>query len=169
MPYSNTMRNPKNQRFKSASWRKDAVKHIKSKAPRYGSFYSNVMHNYRHAAPYKVGWVAPDAPVGKARAAQNRWRKKFWKLYGAPWKPGQMPAGLNKRTVVLTKPTTAHVVHPVHPVRHYLHTRETVPGSHSALRKRAHIKYMMDNLYHKTMPGGRPDWTWNPVLMKKRR
>lgn len=69
-------------RYKSKSWRRDAWAFLKSKKPHYGSWYRNYMYNYQHAPPHKVGWTAKTAPVGPARAAQNRWRKAYFKKHG---------------------------------------------------------------------------------------
>lgn len=70
-------------RYKKTVWRRDALSFLKSKKPHYGGWARNYLHNVRHALPYKVGWTARDAPVGKARAAQNRWRRAYFKKHGS--------------------------------------------------------------------------------------
>ena len=69
-------------RYKKTSWRRDAVRFLKSKQPHYGSWGRNYLYNVQHALPHKVGWTAKAAPVGKARAAQNRWRRAYFKRHG---------------------------------------------------------------------------------------
>lgn len=116
-------------------------------------------HIYNYRAPRFIG------PLPK-KINLRRTNKRL-KAADKPW--WEHPEALNetplitkrdKGTLILTRPTAAHVVHPL---TNYLRTRERVPGSHQALRKSAHVKYMMDNLYSNS------NRVWKPHVMKKKR
>jgi len=72
-------------RYKKSYWRRDALSFLKKKHSglNYGSWSRNFKYNVQHALPYKVGWTAKTAPVGPARAAQNRWRRSYFRTHGA--------------------------------------------------------------------------------------
>jgi len=71
-------------RYKKSYWRRDALSFLKNKhsSLNYGSWRRNFMYNVQHALPYKVGWTAKTAPVGPARAAQNRWKRAYFRKHG---------------------------------------------------------------------------------------
>lgn len=71
-------------RYKKTAWRRSALNFLKQKHAglNYGSWHRNFKYNVQNAPAYKVGWTAKTAPVGPARAAQNRWRKRYFKKYG---------------------------------------------------------------------------------------
>jgi len=69
-------------RYKSKSWRRDAVKHLHKL--RFGrSWAHNALHNYRKAGDGYAGWTARTAKVGtKAFFHQKRWRRAYFKKHG---------------------------------------------------------------------------------------
>lgn len=68
-------------RYKSTSWRRNAWSSLRRMSRIHGGWFGrNYLRNARSVS-YKVGWSAPTA-VGRAHAAQKRWRKWYFSTHG---------------------------------------------------------------------------------------
>lgn len=68
-------------KYMSTSWRRDAWAHLARMSRIHGGgFGKNYLRNARSVS-HKVGWSAPTA-VGRAHAAQKRWRKWYFATHG---------------------------------------------------------------------------------------
>lgn len=65
-------------RYKSSVWRKNAASFIRKN---FTGFKVRAMLQRRGQISHKVGWSAKNAQKGKARRAQNRWRRNYYNKY----------------------------------------------------------------------------------------